>query len=331
LSREGSAELVRAGSAAAGAEIGVEARATGRSDVEARAIAQPEAAVVAELARAKINLALHVTGRREDGYHLLDSLVVFAREGAADRLTFEPAEDIHLVVSGPFAPLVPLTEDNIVLRAAAALRGAHGASRALGARIGLEKNLPVAAGIGGGSADAAATLRGLCRLWALAPPADGLAALALSLGADVPVCLASETARMRGIGGELDPIAGWPEAALVLVNPLVPVVTGEVFRHLAAKNNPPLGDVPARLGSARDLAAFLRSTRNDLEPPARLVAPVIGDVLDWLGSRPGCLLARMSGAGATCFGLIADNAEARDAHATLRRERPGGWSAAVRI
>lgn len=271
-------------------------------------------AVAAEaFAPAKVNLALHVTGRRADGYHLLDSLVVFADLG--DRIRVEAAERLSLSVTGPRAAGVPADATNLVWRAAEAL----GPGR--GARITLEKHLPAAAGIGGGSSDAAAALRALATLWDVALPR---AADVLALGADVPVCLDARAARMGGIGERLDPVPALPEAGLVLVNPGTGVSTPAVFKALAQRNNPPLPD-PGPWADAAALAAWLRQTRNDLEAPARALVPEIGAVLGAISTAPGCLLARMSGSGATCFGLFADRASAARAAQAIGGQNPGWW------
>lgn len=269
-----------------------------------------------EFAPAKINLALHVTGRREDGYHLLDSLVAFAPVG--DRLVVAPAGSLTLEVTGSFAADVPAGEDNLVLRAARLL----GAGR--GAAITLEKALPVASGIGGGSADAAAALRALGRLWRVPlPPPKAV----LALGADVPVCLAARPARMSGIGEVVEPLPGPLPLHLVLVNPRKPVPTPEIFRRLERRENPPLPEPIPRFADAAALAGFLAACRNDLEPPARALLPEIGDALAALAATDGCLLARMSGSGATCFGLYPDPAARARAHVVLQAAHPGWWVA----
>lgn len=269
-----------------------------------------------EFAPAKINLALHVTGQRPDGYHLIDSLVVFAPVG--DRLTAVPADELSLTVTGPFAEGVPADESNLVLKAARLL------GRGRGAAITLEKCLPVASGIGGGSADAAAALRALSRLWELPlpDPEDVLA-----LGADVPVCLDSRPARMRGIGEIVEPLPPPVPVNIVLANPGQAVSTPQVFALLSERENPPLPEIPA-FASAADVARFAATCRNDLQKPAVTLASAIADVLAALRATEGCLLARMSGSGATCFGLYAD-AEARDrARAALAGAHPDWWVAA---
>jgi 4-diphosphocytidyl-2-C-methyl-D-erythritol kinase len=271
-----------------------------------------------EFAPAKINLALHVTGQRRDGYHLLDSLVVFA--GVGDRITVEPDKTLRLKITGPQAAVLPVTEDNLVLRAARAFNMGQGAA------LTLEKHLPVASGIGGGSADAAATLRALSDFWGRPLPD---AATALALGADVPVCLAGKPARMQGIGDVISPMAHrLPPVWLVLANPMVALPTPAVFAALRQRDNPPMPDLP-RWPTVHALATWLQATRNDLETPAITVAPVIAQVLAALTAQQGCQLARMSGSGATCFGLFATESAATSAAETLRVAHPGWWVCAA--
>jgi len=267
-----------------------------------------------EFAPAKINLCLHVTGRRADGYHLLDSLVVFA--GVGDRVSGALADPPTLEVTGPMAAGLSGEGDNLVLRAARAM--------GVSARIVLEKHLPVSSGIGGGSADAAATMRLLARLSGRALPE---AAAVLALGADVPVCLAGRPARMTGIGEGLAPLPPLPKVWLVLANPGVAVSTPAIFRALARADNAPLPRDLPRLRSAAELAAFVMMQRNDLEPPALTLEPVIGRVKAALSAQPGCLMARMSGSGATCFGLFADPLAASAAARAIRAAEPGWWVA----
>jgi len=268
-------------------------------------------------APAKVNLFLHVVGRRADGYHLLDSLAVFASVG--DRLEARPAGAIGLELTGAARGL-PAGGENLVLRAARALAGVAGVSA--GAALRLEKVLPVASGLGGGSADAAAALRVLMRLWGVVLPARQLADIALALGADVPVCLDSRPARMGGVGEVLAPAPALPELGLVLVNPGVPVATAAVFAARAGGFSAPAA-LPAGWTSAAALAGDLARLSNDLEAPAIALAPPIGVVLAALRALPGCLLARMSGSGATCFGLFAGAAMASAAATILAR--PGWW------
>jgi 4-diphosphocytidyl-2-C-methyl-D-erythritol kinase len=292
--------------------------------------ARPAAAdIIGIFAPAKINLWLHVLGRRADGYHLIDSLVGFAEIG--DSLTAAPADELSLDVEGPFAAALPPETDNLVLRAARLL--AEAAGIAAGARLSLAKRLPVAAGIGGGSADAAAALQALARLWRLDPDPATLQKLALRLGADVPVCLAGAPCRVGGIGESLAPAPALPPADLVLVNPGVALSTAAVFAARAVRPMPPLpaqewSDPPA---GAAALAARLAATRNDLTEAARELAPVIGEALATLADQSGCLIARMSGSGATCFGLFADSGRAAAAAAAIEAARPRWWVKQTRL
>lgn len=275
-------------------------------------------------APAKVNLTLRVTGRRPDGFHLLDSLVVFA-PAAADRLRVEPATGLRLDVTGPMAAGVPPGEGNLVLRAARALREARGVTA--GAAITLEKHLPHGAGLGGGSSDAAAALRALAAGWGVTPLSAGEA---LALGADVPVCLgAPAPARMSGIGDVLDPVPPLPEAALVLVNPGVPVPTAAVFARL---DLPPARPVPTpEWPDVAALADWVAAAGNDLLPAAREIAPPIAQALDALRRTGGCRVAGMSGSGATCFGLFDGIAPAARAARALAAAQPGWWVAASPI
>jgi 4-diphosphocytidyl-2-C-methyl-D-erythritol kinase len=269
-------------------------------------------------APAKLNLYLHVVGRRPDGYHLLDSLVAFADCG--DVVCAEAAAGLSLTIGGPFAAGLAEEPDNLVLRAARMLAAEAGVPPH--ARLLLEKHLPVASGIGGGSADAAATLHLLTRLWGIAPDAAALNRLALRLGADVPVCLRGQPARMSGVGEVLEPAPALPPCYVLLVNPGVAVATASVFR---ARSGP--FSAPARLPEGwpdvAAMAADLASLANDLEAPARSLCPEIGEVLGSIAAQPGCLLARMSGSGATCFGLFAGRAAAQ--HAAGATARAGWW------
>ena len=275
-------------------------------------------------APAKINLYLHLTGKRADGYHLIDSLVAIVAVG--DVLEVRPAADLTLAVSGPFAPSVPRDGDNLVMRAARSL-AADGDVRE-GAAITLNKQLPVSAGLGGGSADAAAALRALAELWRLSPDEDDLCALGLALGADVPACLAGRTVYVGGIGEEIAPAPSLPPAYLLLANPLVPVETGRVFAAFEGKMSRP-GRFDEPLASAAALADVLVSRHNDLQAPAGKIAPVISEVLRALARQPGCLLARLSGSGATSFGLFAEESAAAAAAIACRAAHPDWWLAAA--
>ncbi|ANL70956.1 4-diphosphocytidyl-2-C-methyl-D-erythritol kinase [Rhizobium phaseoli] len=272
---------------------------------------------VTEAARAKINLALHVTGQRPDGYHLLDMLVTFADCG--DRLGFLPAQADAFTLSGPFGEMLAGDGNNLVLRARDLLREQVGAL-AFPVHIHLQKNLPIASGIGGGSADAAATLRGLMRLWGMDLPAETLASLALTLGADVPMCFESRPLIARGIGEKIEAVPDLPAFAMVLANPLKGVSTPEVFRRLAAKNNPALNLAFGLSGTGGWLTA-IGSARNDLEPPARELVPEIAMISQMLQAQ-GALITRMSGSGATCFGIFSTMTAAQEAAAALHGERP---------
>ncbi len=273
--------------------------------------------MLTERAFAKVNLYLHVVGRRADGYHLLDSLAVFP--GAADVVQAAPAGTITLEITGPCGSGLGGGPDNLVLRAARALASTAGIEA--GARLTLEKRLPVASGIGGGSADAAATLRALIRLWDVHLPAGRLQLIAQSLGADVPVCLASRPARMQGIGEILGSAPMLPACGITLLNPGAAVATPDVFRmRQGAFSEIPLlpqADWPDGAAMAADLAHL----RNDLEAPAIALCPAIAPVLEWLRAQPDCLLARLSGSGATCFGLFATP----DAATAVAARAPVSW------
>ncbi|ACE89948.1 4-diphosphocytidyl-2-C-methyl-D-erythritol kinase protein [Rhizobium etli CIAT 652] len=276
-----------------------------------------EAFGVTEEARAKINLALHVTGQRPDGYHLLEMLVTFADCG--DRLGFLPAQADAFTLSGPFGAMLAGDGNNLVLRARDLLREQVGAL-AFPVHIHLQKNLPIASGIGGGSADAAATLRGLMRLWGMDLPAETLASLALTLGADVPMCFESRPLIARGIGEKIEAVPDLPAFAMVLANPLKGVSTPEVFRRLAAKNNPAL-HLARSLSATSDWLTAIGSARNDLEPPACELVPEIAMISQMLQAQ-GALITRMSGSGATCFGIFSTMTAAQEAAAALHGERP---------
>lgn len=264
-----------------------------------------------DIGYAKINLALHVRKRRADGYHELETLFAFAEDG--DRLTAAPAETLSLTLSGPFAHELDAGADNLVLRAAEALRAANRVEA--GAALHLEKNLPVAAGLGGGSADAAATMRLLARLWNLGPDALRPGTLAAQLGADVPACIASQTCFGSGVGDQLTPIDGASLAGvpILLVNPLRACPTGPVFKAWDGVDR----------GALR--AEDWMHARNDLEAPAMALVPAIADVLDALRTCPEASLARMSGSGATCFALFDTESACAQAAATLKADHPGWW------
>ncbi|NJM81746.1 MAG: 4-(cytidine 5'-diphospho)-2-C-methyl-D-erythritol kinase [Tabrizicola sp.] len=273
--------------------------------------------VIAEFAPAKINLTLHVTGRRADGYHMLDSLVVFADVG--DRVVLRRASGLSLRIGGPQAGELSAGPDNLVTRAARIMGG--------DVEIDLEKNLPVASGIGGGSADAAATLRAMARMNATPLPDK---AAVLALGADVPVCLQGRPARMRAVGDILDAVPPLPAAWLLLANPGHSLSTRAVFGALDDVSHQPMPAIPPFAGFA-ELARFLQLQRNDLEAPATRIAPAIGQAVRAIAAQEGCALARMSGSGATCFGLFGDEDTAARAASRIRAAEPGWWVAAAAI
>ncbi|MGE0723348.1 MAG: 4-(cytidine 5'-diphospho)-2-C-methyl-D-erythritol kinase [Alphaproteobacteria bacterium] len=274
--------------------------------------------IVREAAPAKVNLYLHVVGRRADGYHLVDSLVAFAAIG--DSIEAKPAPGLSLAIDGPFAGDAPADGTNLVLAAAERLRAAAGGG---GAAIRLTKRLPVAAGIGGGSADAAAALRALRRLWRPRGGID-LRPLAGAIGADVPMCLARRPARIAGIGEVVTPVPAFPMLPAVLVNPGVPLATADVFRGRAGTFGAPAPALPAWRDAA-DLVAWLEPLRNDLTETAVRLVPAVGEALRALAGAEGCRLARMSGSGATCLGLFDTMRAARLAARRIRRHQPRWW------
>jgi 4-diphosphocytidyl-2-C-methyl-D-erythritol kinase len=276
-------------------------------------------------ARAKVNLDLRVLGRRADGYHELESLVAFA--GVGDTLLLDPGTDLSLTLSGPRSEGLTADDGNLVLRAARALAAARPGLR-LG-RFHLVKRLPVASGIGGGSADAAAALRLLARLNGIAASEPILREVAAGVGADVPVCLDSRARLMAGIGEKLGPVLKLPPLFAVLVNPGVGVETVAVFRALGLKAGEAVAEARAQNlaapASAAELLGYLGAAGNDLAAPAQRVAPVIDEVLERLVASLGCRLARMSGSGATCFALFDDCAASAAAAKALQRDRPNWW------
>ena len=275
-------------------------------------------------AAAKVNLYLHVVGRRADGYHLLDSLIAFADIG--DRLTAAPSTTLSLEISGPEAAgLAALGDDNLVLHAARLLADDTGTT--LGAALHLQKNLPIAAGIGGGSSDAAAALRTLAALWQVSVGEEAMHRLGAKLGADLAACLHGCATWVGGIGERVEPAAGLPQAGILLVNPRRALPTAAVF----AARNGPFGEAGRFAPIPRDalgLARELISRRNDLTVAAISLVPEIGAVLARLAQLPGALLARMSGSGATCFALFSDRRAAEEARGALAAAEPCWWCAA---
>ncbi|RWB66252.1 MAG: 4-(cytidine 5'-diphospho)-2-C-methyl-D-erythritol kinase [Mesorhizobium sp.] len=287
---------------------------------------EPGTEVRTWLAPAKINLALHVTGRRDDGYHLVDSLAVFTRFG--DRLEIEPAEQDEFSVSGRYAAGLPLDDGNLVVKARDALRREAGVQRTPPVAIRLEKNLPVASGVGGGSSDAAAALNALTRLWRLEIDDISLARIGLSLGADLPMCLKSKPLVARGIGDEVSPLSAFPALGLVLVNPGTAVSTPDVFKALSRRDNAALPPLPRRL-DFHAVRNWLETTRNDLEGAAQAIQPAVGEALKAL-KRADAAFARMSGSGATCFGLFETGNVAKRAAIEIRARHPDWFVAATR-
>ncbi|WP_244483263.1 4-(cytidine 5'-diphospho)-2-C-methyl-D-erythritol kinase [Mesorhizobium sp. 1M-11] len=283
-------------------------------------------AVDARLAPAKVNLALHVTGLRADGFHTIESLAVFTRFG--DRIEAHRADEDRFIVSGRFAGLVPTDETNLILKARDALRRHADPKNAPAVAISLEKNLPVASGIGGGSSDAAAALRALASIWKLDIDEMELAQIGFSLGADLPMCLKAQPLLAHGAGETISTVAKFPALGLVMVNPGVTVATADVFRSLARRDNevlPPLPDVI----DFHSLLDWLEATRNDLEPAAETISPLIGKARAAL-LRADAAFARMSGSGATCFGLFETGNVAKRAAASIRARHPDWFVAATR-
>lgn len=279
-------------------------------------------------APAKLNLFLHVGDRRSDGYHALESLIVFAETG--DTLEFTPGPKLTLKIAGPFGRALARDSDNLVLKAARALHAKY-PHEGQGAHIALEKHLPLASGLGGGSADAAASLRALNELWRLDLPEAELLDIAAEIGSDVPACLLSSPCWMEGRGERVTRLAPMPPFEVVLVNPGVAVPTGPVFAALNARSGVGAIAPPPPLASVWDLVTYLADAGNDLEAPAGRFAPVIEDVLSALGHEPACVLAQMSGSGATCFGLFDGSVYAAGAAERIAQEHPHWWVKSTRI
>jgi 4-diphosphocytidyl-2-C-methyl-D-erythritol kinase len=310
-------------------------------------------------APAKINLALHVTGRRPDGYHLIESLVTFADVG--DVVSIEPSGEDRLTFSGPFGEALAADfGTNLIIKALRALRIHVEGRRCPAVAIHLQKNLPLASGVGGGSADAAAALKGLNAFWELELTNVELQKIGLRLGADVPMCLVGGPLIAKGIGDEIRPLAGFPDLPLLLVNPGVGISTAEIFKKLTKKENEglplspflqrgegrlkggeahELSDVPRSFGTTRHLPTpgegrseiqalvdYLKSTRNDLEAPARALYSEINAVIVSI-AQSGALFGRMSGSGATCFGIYDSNGARAKAHASIQASNPDWWVA----
>lgn len=274
-----------------------------------------------ELAPAKLNLFLHITGRREDGYHLLESLVAFC--DVADRLTAEPSCELSMEITGPFSSALKQEQDNLILRAARELQKAAGVPK--GVRLTLEKHIPVGAGLGGGSADAAASLRLLPKFWGVEIEREQLESIALGLGADVPACLDSRPSLMQGIGERLTPVSLPAPLPLLLVNPRIPVSTAEIFHAIAGKPFTSPLTIPRYWESSEALLSWLADTGNDLQEAAIKKVPVISQALSLLKQQQGSKLARMSGSGATCFAVFHDETAAQKAQAVVKQTHPDWW------
>ena len=283
-------------------------------------------ATIKATAPAKVNLTLHVTGRRDDGYHLLDSLVVFA--DVCDQLSATSSADLRISVSGPFSPGVPNDDSNLMMRAAMVLQRVRGVE--MGAALTLEKHLPHAAGIGSGSSDAALTLAMLAELWGV-PPLPANAPDVVALGADVPVCLqAPAPTRMTGVGETLSDVPRLPDCALVLVRPPVEVPTAAVFQALTSRDGSGMDDLP--LGLDYDgFVQWLSAQRNDLQAPAETIAPEIAHAIAALRALPAVSFAGMSGSGATCYGLVKDIATARQVARRMQVAHMNWWVAPAAV
>lgn len=282
------------------------------------------------VAPAKINLYLHILGKRTDGLHSIESLAAFTEFG--DTLEIAKADTLTLQVAGPFADALSIAQDqNLVMQAAATLRLRSGCNE--GARIVLHKQLPIGAGLGGGSSDAAAVLLGLYRFWKIGYERDEehmLAPLARKLGSDVPVCLTRQAAIMRGAGEQVTSIPNFPEIAVVLVNPMHQLLTADVYKKFSGPFSA-ASHAPIHAASLQDLVKMLREKRNDLQPPAVALLPEINNVLAAIQATHGCLMTRMSGSGPTCFGLYADMADAQKAAVRLQDTYTSWWCVATHL
>ena len=280
----------------------------------------PKRKMIKVTAHAKVNLTLHVVGQRANGYHELQSLVCLTEFG--DQIHLSPAADFSFQVIGPNASGIPVDESNLVVQAAKFMAQKH--SKSLDCQIILEKNLPMASGIGGGSSDAAAVMRALSQYFSVPlPNVDEL----MTLGADIPVCMTTGLTLMEGTGEDVTQLSAAPNWGVVLVNPNVGVSTPAVFNALNSKRNLPMQDVAE---NCVDIA-WLGDQRNDLEPPAMAMVPEVGAVVDAISAAPHCQMARMSGSGATCFGVFADIKHANAAAERLQRAHPDWWVVSTKI
>ena len=277
-----------------------------------------------EKASAKVNLCLQVVGQKSNGFHLLDSIVGFTEFG--DHLSFKKSDELELTAKGAFSDQIPLDKSNLILKAAELLRKINNIKT--GAHITLTKNLPPSAGLGGGSSDAAATIRGLSRLWGTdLPEIDDL----MKIGSDLPVCINQKTQHMKGFGEVLEEINTFPNLPILLVNPLKKVSTQTVFRMLKNKKNPPLSKYEKLFQAKKDWINWLLLQRNDLMEPAVKVEPVISEVLRLISKQISVEKVSMSGSGATCFGIFENKHDCDLAMKRVRLERPDWWSVSTEI
>ncbi len=273
-----------------------------------------------EWAPAKINLFLHVLGKRTDGYHTLQSLMIFTPT-IADIISVQESEITEVRITGPYAAGLMADDTNLVMRAAKVLQAVAGPQKPV--LLTLEKHLPVASGIGGGSADAAAAMRLLMRWWQIELPEEQIYNMAVRLGSDVPACIRSQPVFVEGVGEQLTPVALPCALAMVLVNPAVPLSTAEVFGHISPQDRSSC--IMPQCDTVDELVSWLHTTTNDLESAATQIVPEINDVLTALNDQAGCRLARMSGSGATCFGIFSSPADAAQAVIAIKKIQPKWW------
>ena len=277
-----------------------------------------------EKASAKVNLCLQIVGQKSNGFHLLDSIVGFTEFG--DHLSFKKSDELELTINGAFSDQIPADKSNLILKAAELLRTLNNIKN--GAHITLTKNLPPSAGLGGGSSDAAAAIRGLSRLWGTdLPEIDDL----MKIGSDLPVCINQKTQHMKGFGEVLNVVNAFPNLPILLVNPLKKVSTQTVFRKLENKKNSPLSKYENLFQTKKDWINWLLLQRNDLIEPAVSVEPVISEVLQFISNQISVEKVSMSGSGATCFGVFENNHDCDLAMKKIRRERPEWWSVSTEI
>ena len=277
-----------------------------------------------EKASAKVNLCLQIVGQKSNGFHLLDSIVAFTEFG--DHLSFKKSDELKLTIKGTFSDQIPIDKSNLILKAAELLRKINDIKT--GAHITLTKNLPPSAGLGGGSSDAAATIRGLSRMWGTdLPEIDDL----LKIGSDLPVCINQKTQHMKGYGEVLEEINTFPNLPILLVNPMKKVSTQTVFRMLKNKKNPPLSKYKKLMQPKKDWINWLLLQENNLMEPAVKVEPAISEVLRLISKQNSVEKVSMSGSGATCFGIFENKHDCDLAMKRVRLERPDWWSVSTEI